>query len=66
MEKSKNKKWVAKARNLGMSTNSWTVNKEDDMEAILNMKIDMLTTDYPIHARHLMKRMGIQEIDANK
>ena len=40
--------------------------KEGDMKAILNMKIDMLTTDYPLHARYLMKRMGIQEIDANK
>lgn len=61
-----NKKWVANARKLGMSTNSWTVNKEGDMKAILNMKIDMLTTDYPLHARYLMKRMGIQEIDADK
>ena len=60
------KKWVAQARNKGMSTNSWTVNKEKDMKAILNMKIDMLTTDYPLHARYLMKVMGIQEIDAGK
>ena len=60
------KKWVSTARNLGMSTNSWTVNKENDMKAILNMGIDMLTTDYPLHARYLMKRMGIQEIDVDK
>lgn len=61
-----NKKWVAKARQLGMSTNSWTVNKEEDMEVILDMKIDMLTTDYPLHARYLMKRSGIREIDADR
>ena len=61
-----NKNWVAKARQLGMSTNSWTVNKEEDMEVILDMKIDMLTTDYPLHARYLMKRSGIREIDADR
>lgn len=59
------KKWVANARTLGMSTNSWTVNKEGDMKAILNMKIDMMTTDFPLHARYLMKRLGIKEIDAD-
>ena len=63
---SANKKWVANARNLGMSTNSWTVNKEENMTAILKMKIDMLTTDYPLDARALMKRLGIKEIDADK
>ena len=56
------KKWVGKARRLGMSTNSWTVNKEHDMKAILKMKIDMLTTDNPLQARELMKEMGINEL----
>lgn len=56
------KKWVAKARRIGMSTNSWTVNKEGDMRAILDMKIDMLTTDNPLEARELMKTMGIKEL----
>ena len=61
-----NKKWVDKARKLGMSTNSWTVNKEKDMRSILNMEIDMLTTDYPLLAREIMKSMEIQEINAGK
>jgi glycerophosphoryl diester phosphodiesterase len=45
-----------------MSTNSWTVNKKKDMEAILKMKIDMLTTDQPLEARELMKTMKIKEL----
>lgn len=61
-----NKKWVANARKLGMTTNSWTVNKEENMKEILDMKTDMMTTDYPLHARDLMKRLGIKEIDADK
>lgn len=57
-----NKKWVSQACKLNMSTNSWTVNKEEDMKTILKMKIDMLTTDYPLEARELMKDMKIKEI----
>ena len=57
-----NKKWVSNARSKGMSTNSWTVNKKKDMEAILKMKIDMLTTDQPLEARELMKTMKIKEL----
>lgn len=57
-----NKRWVANARSKGMSTNSWTVNKKKDMEAILKMKIDMLTTDQPLEARELMKTMKIKEL----
>ena len=57
-----NKKWVANARRLKMSTNSWTVNKDGDMRAILNMKIDMLTTDKPLRAREIMTEMGIKEL----
>ena len=57
-----NKRWVANARSKGMSTNSWTVNKKKDMEAILRMKIDMLTTDQPLEARELMKTMKIKEL----
>ena len=57
-----NKKWVSKAHRLGMSTNAWTVNKENDMEAMLQMKVDMLTTDQPLEARKLMKEMNINEL----
>ena len=57
-----NKKWVAKAQRLGMSTNAWTVNKKDDMKSMLKMKVDMLTTDQPLEARRLMKEMNIKEL----
>ena len=57
-----NKKWVSKAHNLGLSTNAWTVNKEEDMKAMLKMKVNMLTTDQPLEARKLMKGMNIKEL----
>ena len=57
-----NKKWVAKAHRLGMSTNTWTVNKKEDMKDMLNMKVNMLTTDQPLEARELMKEMNVNEL----
>lgn len=57
-----NPKWVSKARRLGMSTNTWTVNKEGDMKIMLNQKIDMITTDNPLEAREVMKQMKIKEL----
>ena len=56
------KKWVSKAHRLDMSTNAWTVNKENDMKSMLKMKVDMLTTDQPLEARELMKNMNIKEL----
>lgn len=58
-----NRKWTSKARRLGMSTNAWTVNKEDDMKEMLRLKVDMLTTDYPLVARDLMKEMKVKEVN---
>ena len=57
-----NRKWIDKARRLGMSTNAWTVNKEDIMKEMLELKVDMLTTDYPLVARELMNRTGNKEL----
>ncbi len=57
-----NKKWIAKAHRLGMTTNAWTVNKENNMEQMLNMGIDYLTTDNPLEARALMQKMNVTEL----
>ena len=57
-----NKKWTANARKRGMSTNVWTVNKEEDMRASLKLKPQMLTTDNPLEARAIMKDMGVKEL----
>lgn len=56
------RKWVSKAHRYGMSTNAWTVNKENNMEQMFKMGIDYLTTDNPLEARALMQRNGITEL----
>ena len=50
-----NPKWISKAKELGMSTNSWTVNKEKDITKIIDMGIDYITSDYPLLVRDILK-----------
>jgi glycerophosphoryl diester phosphodiesterase len=54
--------WVKEAKDLGMSVNVWTVNKEKNMEEMFNMGVNYLTTDNPLKARALMKKMNIKEL----
>jgi glycerophosphoryl diester phosphodiesterase len=39
--------WIAEAKALGLTTNAWTVNKEEDMAWLLEQGIDFITTDEP-------------------
>jgi len=57
-----NKKWVKKAKKLGMSTNTWTVNTLKDMEAMFKMKVGAITSDYPQIVRELLGSKRIKEI----
>ena len=56
------RKWYRQARSHGMSVNAWTVNKEKDMVKMFKMGVDQLTTDNPLEARELMKKMKIKEL----
>lgn len=46
--------WFSAARGLGMSVNVWTVDKEEDMNSMFDLGVDMLTTDVPDLARTLL------------
>lgn len=43
----KNPDWIAKAAQLKIETNAWTVNEPADMDWLLQQKIDYITTDEP-------------------
>lgn len=58
----RHKKWYKQARRHNMSVNAWTVNKENDMERMLEMGVDQLTTDNPLEARALMQKMNVTEL----
>ena len=56
------KKWYKMARRNDMSVNAWTVNKEMDMKNMFKMGVDQLTTDHPLEARELLKKMNYVEL----
>lgn len=39
--------WIQEAKDLGLSSNSWTVNSLEDMQWLLEQGIDFITTDEP-------------------
>ena len=43
----KNPHWIQEAKDLGLTVNAWTVNKEEDMKWLLEMGTDFITTDEP-------------------
>ncbi|SIN79848.1 glycerophosphodiester phosphodiesterase [Algoriphagus halophilus] len=43
----KNPHWIQEAQELGLTVNSWTVNKEEDMKWLLEQGADFITTDEP-------------------
>ena len=39
--------WITEAQKLGLTVNAWTVNAEEDMKWLLELKADFITTDEP-------------------
>lgn len=46
--------WIARAHELGMSVNVWTVDAKEDMQAMIDLGVDCITTNYPLLARELL------------
>lgn len=53
----KNPDWIAEAKKLGMSTNSWTVNSTKTMEWLIDLGVDYITTDQPEAGIELLKSL---------
>lgn len=43
----KNPDWIKSAKDLGLSLNAWTVDRQDDMDWLLANELDFITTDEP-------------------
>lgn len=39
--------WVKQAHDSGMKVNAWTVNKPEDIQKVIDLKVDFITTDEP-------------------
>ena len=56
-----NKNMFDRARANGMSINTWTVNKEEDIRKMIELGVDQITSDYPLLVRQLLQEMGVKE-----
>ena len=54
--------WADQARELGMTTNIWTVNTEDYMRQSIDFGIMYITTDCPLDARRVIEEKGVKEV----
>lgn len=53
--------WVKRAHKLGMSVNAWTVNKKEDIEKIVNLGVDCITTNYPLRVRGILSNKELRK-----
>lgn len=56
-----NKQMFDRARANGMSINTWTVNKAEDIRKMINLGVDQITSDYPLLVRQILQEMGVKE-----
>lgn len=52
----KNPNWVSESHDLGLKVNVWTVNKTEDIERVINQKVDYITTDEPLLVREILSK----------
>jgi len=52
----KHPEWVKKAHELGQKVNVWTVNTLEDIQKVINLKVDYITTDEPLLVRELIEK----------
>jgi glycerophosphoryl diester phosphodiesterase len=48
--------WVKKAHELGQKVNVWTVNRPEDIQKVIDMKVDFITTDEPLLVREILRK----------
>ena len=46
--------WVTRAHELGMSVNAWTVNKPEDIQKMIDLGVDCITTNNPVLVREML------------
>lgn len=50
----KRPEWVKKAHELGQKVNVWTVNRPKDIQKVIDLKVDFITTDEPLLVREIL------------
>lgn len=52
----KRPEWVKEAHDLGQKVNVWTVNRADDIQKVIDLKVDFITTDEPLLVREILEK----------
>ncbi len=55
--------WIREAQDLGMSVNVWTIDKEEQIQEMIDLGVDQITTNEPLLTRKLL---GEKEKPQNK
>ena len=50
-----NQSWISEAHDLGMTVNVWTVNSKNDLQEMIDLGVDFITTDEPVLAKQLVE-----------
>lgn len=48
--------WVKESHDLGLKVNVWTVNSPEDIQQMIDLKVDFITTDEPLLVRELLDK----------
>ncbi|MBQ0005959.1 MAG: glycerophosphodiester phosphodiesterase [Alistipes sp.] len=52
--------WVGQAHKLGMSVNVWTVDNKEDMEEMIALGVDAITTNKPLLLRSILSELELK------
>lgn len=47
--------WIKEAHILGQKVNVWTVNKAEDIQKVIDLEVDYITTDEPLLVKEMLK-----------
>lgn len=52
----KRPEWVQEAHTLGQKVNVWTVNRPEDIQKVIDLKVDFITTDEPLLVKEILEK----------
>ena len=50
-----NPQWVKESHDLGLKVNVWTVNSPEDIQQMIDLKVDFITTDVPLLVEEMLE-----------
>ncbi len=52
----RNPQWVKESHDLGLKVNVWTVNSPEDIQQMIDLNVDYITTDEPLLVKEFLDR----------